>query len=625
MRRLFPLFALFAGASAHGAGGLAKDIVLSDWGVKSADEIGWVQVGVLRKPGSEELIVYDVRARPPAVPAPPPGRRGRIPRFDGDVFVVGHFDRGNINRLGGYFSAFNRAPSLGAVTLDTAADGTPALAFSYVHAAGTWAGFWIHLYNFKAPPAEQVFLDASPFTHLTFAVRGERGGEALRLQIADRGWESREDSLPVGDVGAFLPRGRIDGEWQRAWVPLERIPDRVDRRELASIVFLATSHSEGRVLLKDLAFTRRAGVEIPGAAAAKAAARPLSLAMWLWETKKILDDPKEIAALAAFCREERLTDLFVQIPYEAKQRDGTWSITWDAAAMRPMIAAVRAAGTAVHALDGHPRYALRHEHGRLLTLIDRIARYNRESRPEERFAGIRYDNEPYLLPQFGGVHKEEILLQYLDLLKASKSAASRAGLEFGADIPFWFDSRNEYFEWTAQVGGRPMSERIIDAVDNVGIMDYRTMAYGADGVIEHAVAELSYASRVGKKVFIGLETVELPDEDIYKFSRAGKGPSRLLVAETGPGKGRLLLFREGVLPPGHAPDAARLLGEVRVTHVPASKITFARKRPADLRAVMEQATAELLNFPAFVGYALHSYESYRPWKARAAPIPVPAP
>ena len=152
-------------------------IVLADWGMSDVSEIGYLHVGVLHKREGDALAVYAVRHREPVVGWPLEPQR-RTPPLDGDVFLLGHFDRGNTNRLGGYFNGFAKAPSMSAVAIARAPDDGPALAYSYEKAAGSFTGFWIHLFDFKRPPAERVLFDASPFAYLTFAIRGERGGRA---------------------------------------------------------------------------------------------------------------------------------------------------------------------------------------------------------------------------------------------------------------------------------------------------------------------------------------------------------------------------------------------------------------------------------------------------------------
>ena len=89
-------------------------IVLADWGMSDVSEIGYLHVGVLHERRGNTLAVYAVRHRTPVVQWPSEPQR-RTPPHAGGVFLLGHFDRGNTNRLGGYFNGFAKAPSTSAV------------------------------------------------------------------------------------------------------------------------------------------------------------------------------------------------------------------------------------------------------------------------------------------------------------------------------------------------------------------------------------------------------------------------------------------------------------------------------------------------------------------------------
>lgn len=597
----------------------SQEISLADWGLTDPSEIGYISLGILHKKEGDDLRLYDMRKQKPVV-REPSGSRGRTPSFEGDVFVVSSFREGNTNRLGGYFNGFATAPSQSAVTIGKAPEGRSALVFSYSKVLPAFAGFWIHLFDFKKHPAARVFFDASPFTYLTFSIRGERGGEELLLQIADRAWETQEDSLVVGDVASFLPDGKVKKKWQQGWIALKELPVGLNEKELASIVFLVKQDGQGRVFIKDLAFTKKRGVPIPQPEEVNIPARPFNKGMWLWETDKIVTNPVEQQRLLTFCKNEGITDLFLQIPYKAKEEKGQWKILWNPLLIRPLISQLHQAGVKIHALDGDPRFALREWHGRVIATLVSIIQYNRESPPQERFDGIRFDIEPYLLPSFGGIQKETILKQYLSLLVALQTLTRQADLAFGVDIPFWFDARNEFFEPTAEVGGRPVSELIIDIVDNVGIMDYRTQAYGADGVIAQGTQELRYAAKQGKEVFLGLETVELPDETLLAFGPASQSGSRILLERIEGKKVRLHWIPDGqwerVQKDHLFSSPFVVLGQTQATFVPSGKLTFANKDLQDLEEVMRQAESELRRFPSFSGFTIHSYESYRPWLER---------
>ncbi len=56
-----------------------------------------------------------------------------------------------------------------------------------------------------------------------------------------------------------------------------------------------------------------------------------------------------------------------------------------------------------------------------------------------------------------------------------------------------------------------------------------------------------------------------------------------------------------------------ILRESRATDVPSNKISFAQYGKSELEGVIEQTALELLQFESLYGFAIHSYESYRPW------------
>ncbi len=550
--------------------------------------------------------------------APDPLRaKIRAPTLSNGLFMISRLRHGNLNRLGGAFNQVSRRPSSATVTIHT--EGAPeehGLLFTYDNTPPGFAGFWIHLFETRARPADRVFVDASQVPLLTFSIRGAAGGESLRLKVADRRWERKGDALPIGRVAHFLPAGRITQSWQQAWIPLDRLPTRINRKELASVVFLAAQTKQGRVYIRDLAFAA-ARREMPPVVIHSPPSRPLRQAMWLWKTKELVKDTAAIKVLAAFCKREAFTDLFLQLPLTAKQTQGRWRITLNRTGLSRLIRALHRVGVRVEALDDDPHLALEENHDRVLASIAEVIRYNREVPPEARFDGIRYDNEPYLLPGFAGTQKEPLLRQYLKLLHRARATTAKAGLTFGVDIPFWFDALDAAYHPVAALEGRPFSELIIDAVDSISIMDYRTQAYGPDGIIAHAQDELRYAAKQGKQLFVGLESVVLPDETLQQFGRAEAQGARLVIRPAGKSKVRVSWYsqdlwrrcREEVIrTPG-----ITTLHQKGETFVPSSKLTFADRSPREMQKVMEQTRKELLWLPSFGGFAIHSYESYRPW------------
>lgn len=604
---LILFLATLVGGSFHSSEkkSLECEMDLADWGLEDTSDVGFLSVGIIHNPSGDELIVYDVRRNKPVIEQPSKPR-SRIPPIQKEVFLLDDFQGGNTNRLGGYFSHIIRIPSESHVTIDKAPGGRRSLCFTYSQKSPGFAGFWIHLFDFKLPPIERIFLDASPFRFITFDIRGELGGERLSLQVADYSWERREDSLKIGNVGQFLPSGQIQQSWQRAWVPLEMLPDRIRREELANLVFLAQS-GKGKVFIGDVAFTEMKDAPIPQPLEKKVYEPSPHRGMWLWNTKDLLGDVEEQMRLVDFCGQNGITEIFMQLPYEVKEKNEKKEILWDRSKVASLLSRLHIAGIKTHALDGAPQFALREWHYHVIDTIRSVIQYNESVQPAERFAGVRYDNEPYILPNFAGVNKESILEQYMELLRLSKELTESAHLEFGVDIPFWFDQKNEFFEPIAALGGRPLTECILDVVDNIGIMDYRTQAYGADGVIAHGLGELQYATKKGKKVFIGLETVTLPDETLLEFGQ-GRGPSRLHLKKLA---GTKILLQWIPEDRGSETKHDMVLFQQKKTFVPSGKITFADRSIRDLNEIMKKAESEFQAYPSFYGFAIHYYQSYR--------------
>lgn len=594
---------------------LSATVDLSNWSVENAQQIRYVSLTIQHHPKGERLLVTDIRRHEPLVERPD-SPQSEAPELVDNVFVISHFLQGNVNRLGGAFNEFYRSPSRATTAIETIAKGSRALMLSFDNQKTGYAGLWIHLFRTLDPPQQRIYLDLSDINFIVFSIRGEKGGESLDLNIADRIWERKEDSIRVGSIGDFIPSGRITRQWQQAWIPLDRLPAQINRRELAVLAFAVSKYASGRVYIKDLAVAATKADRIPPAKVRRSGSHAFGKALWLWTTSEVNQNDERRNALIDFCKKEGITDVFMQLPYSAEKNDGEWIVDFDRGAIGSLIAQLNKAGVKVDALDGDPRYALAIHHSKVLAVVRAVSKYNKRVSPERRFRGLRFDIEPYLLPEYGGKKTQGILRQYLELLRKSRRITQRGGLAFGVDIPFWFDERNKFFERTSDLDGRPFSQWIIDTVDNLSIMDYRTKAYGPDGVIAHGRDELEYAAKRGKQVYIGLETVKLPDETIHEFGAQGHGP-RIAIRPTRGASAQIVFLSEA----DWRAIGARIkkekdtvvLGRIARTEVPADKLTFADRDPSDLDTAMRHTVFELGELKSFRGFAIHSYESYRPW------------
>jgi hypothetical protein len=611
---------------------LSTPVSTNDWEIRDWTAVRSGQLSIVHARNGDELHLYALGTSLPA--ERPTTAVGQRPEFSGNCFQVSTFDFGNTNRLGGYFNVFRKAPSNARASLQAGPDGRRGLTLDFAKTPAGFCGVWTHLFDFKQTVEQRRYFDAETFSLLTFWIRGQTGTERVLLKASDARWERLGDAQPIGEVAAFLPQGAVTSAWQRAVVPLSQFPRQVNRRELASLIFESVKNGTGQIQIKDLAFctTPSPLPELSPPVLNKADSKPYGKALWVWNTAEILASKELQQDLLGFLQAQGFTRIFLQLPEGKGGGDTPGEIAFDPDKLRPFLSTLNHAGVAVSALDGFKDYALPEWHDGVLRTIDNVIRYNRESEPTERFSGIHYDVEPYLIKGFAGPRRQAFLQGYLELLEKIVQKTKPSRTHFGVDIPFWYDAADELTGKPIPIAFRgvskPASEHVIDLVDEVAIMDYRTAAYGADGVIAMAQDELAYASKLGKTVFVGLETTELPDEELIDFSGIPSSDLNRKVPNS----------RFVLLVPGNNNNSATvhlvspsnwvaLRGEVEArsvdlasllwwpvrstTLVPGHRLTFSSLGADQMHQTMTEAHSELGRFSSFAGFAVHDYLGYR--------------
>jgi len=288
-----------------------------------------------------------------------------------------------------------------------------------------------------------------------------------------------------------------------------------------------------------------------GAASAVAADR----AIWTWERESyaMVGDADVTREALRFLRSKGIRTVYLY----ADAYRGRSLIERQPELYREFLARVHRRKMSAHALLGSyylhtEEYVLPEKRAEALHMLQGVLAYNTAAAPNERFDGVSLDIEPHMLKQWAE-RKTELLQEFLDLGQALMTLKRDSGQELpiGAAIPFWFDGIT--LDWQGRQ--RPVSEHVLDLYDYVVLMDYRDRAEGPDGMIEHAASELEYAGAHGRKVVIGVEMTR---------------------------------------------------NEVR-------KVTFFHRTEAELERELKLAERAFRRNPAFGGFALHHYRSYRTW------------
>lgn len=151
--------------------------------------------------------------------------------------------------------------------------------------------------------------------------------------------------------------------------------------------------------------------------------------------------------------------------------------------------------------------------------VDEVIMFNNDGSFDERFDGVQFDVEPYLLEEWG-TNTQDIWNEYITLLTNcqnkinSYNIANTHKMEFGVAIPFWYDED----DMDPEVKHNPAVTNPLDIqkiVDYVSIMAYRDDACGPAGIITLVQGEIANGITLGKEdsVEIIVETKNLGKEN----------------------------------------------------------------------------------------------------------------
>jgi len=171
-----------------------------------------------------------------------------------------------------------------------------------------------------------------------------------------------------------------------------------------------------------------------------------------------------------------------------------------------------AAGIEVHAMGGHPIWALTENRSKMLTLVKWVAKYNQEAAADEQIRGVHLDIEPYVMPRWRA-DKESVLRQWMGNIEAFIAEAKAGGLETSVDLAAWLDGTP-----TPGEADTPFSHWMIDRLDHTTLMAFRDKAENIVGLVEN---QMKYAEKSGKKLVVAVETKESHEGNFVSFHEEG--------------------------------------------------------------------------------------------------------
>ncbi|GIP51937.1 MULTISPECIES: SGNH/GDSL hydrolase family protein [Paenibacillus] len=206
-------------------------------------------------------------------------------------------------------------------------------------------------------------------------------------------------------------------------------------------------------------------------------------ATWLWNTKLIQQHSEDIIA---FAKKQKVKIIFLQIGGNVKEES-----------YRNFIREASSAGLEVHALDGKPEWALREQRREADAFLEWVKEYNAASQQEERFTGVQFDVEPYLLDDWQK-RQTAIVKEWVENARSWTQSAKEMDLEIGAAVPFWLND----IDYPGAEKKKPLNRWMVEEFDYVAIMAYRDEA---DRIYTAAKATLEEGDRQKKPVWVGVE------------------------------------------------------------------------------------------------------------------------
>lgn len=223
---------------------------------------------------------------------------------------------------------------------------------------------------------------------------------------------------------------------------------------------------------------------------------------WIWDAALIQTEPDKILAFAS---ENQVTSLYLQFDKSVPS-----------SYYEQFIRKAKEKQIEVEALAGRPQWAYPEYQDQIRTFISWVKAFNESVEPEAQFAGLHFDIEPYLLPEWK-TNQQQIALQWMDNMRLIEREAKAGGMKLSVDVPFWLPM--------VKVPGSSysFSAWLLEKADTVVIMDYRNTALGRDGIIANANAILREAHTLKKKVIVAVETAPNSEGDFTSFYELSTG------------------------------------------------------------------------------------------------------
>ncbi|MET3289814.1 UNVERIFIED_CONTAM: hypothetical protein ABID98_002384 [Brevibacillus sp. OAP136] len=206
---------------------------------------------------------------------------------------------------------------------------------------------------------------------------------------------------------------------------------------------------------------------------------------WIWDATIIKTDQEKIFK---FARDNDLTTIYLQIDKGVPET-----------VYQNFVRSATEKQIKVEALAGRPQWALTNNQNQIKDFLSWVKAYNAAVESEERFAGLHFDIEPYILAEWK-TNQKLVIENWMENMRFIEKETKGSGLKITLDVPFWLHlvklPNSNY----------SMSAWLMEKADSVVIMDYRNTALGNDGIVANAHTLLREASTLKRQAIVAVET-----------------------------------------------------------------------------------------------------------------------
>ena len=362
--------------------------------------------------------------------------------------------------------------------------------------------------------------------------------------------------LTNGHDRPTVPLASVTGDFD-VRLSLKPVLSRLDPTHVTTIIFQGSSE-ETTFALERFVLERMSTDPVPRH----------TKGFWVWDYHAAVARPE---TFIQDCERAGVTRILVQMPHK-DDPPAVWS------AYAALLKRATQSNVEIFALDGYPEAI--YEPAPLIEKISRL----RTLLPEEHLTGLQLDIEPYLLGQFSDPQDYSLYLHVIEKIKAALGDRARLSIV----MPFWFSAKT--------ANNRPLDFEVMDRVDEVALMSYRTDLDDLEDITEHA---LRYGDAVGVPVWLAVETRSLPIDRQVTLIREIRTDRANAYLDR---EGRRLVFAP---PPPDQKEGFRVAHQITVLP---ERLTFAGKRRRDVQAALNTIFA----FPhtSLAGVLIHDMPGY---------------